>query len=347
MSGRWNRAHTSRVTAHGDIFISYRRDDSAGFARAVHEQLVARFPRHRVFMDVEAIEPGLPFDEVIRRAIGECAVLLVLIGRHWVEPQADGRSRLFDPADFVRIEIASALARDVRVMPVLLDGAVMPTEAALPEPLRPLAHRNAIELGNSRFGADIDRLAGAVSRALGNVNGPTRPHRRPVLALAVGVPVLGAMGAVAWWSFGQPSVVLRQAGWRFCVKCSALFFDGYDHKGACPAGDGHSADGYNFVLRHDAPPAPDEQRDWRFCRKCSAMFFNGAAEKGVCANGGEHSAEGFNFALAHDVPGPGQPAWRYCRKCAVMFFDGYSTKGHCAPGHDHAAAGFNFVLPFA
>jgi hypothetical protein len=116
----------------GEIFISCRRDDSAGFARAVHDQ------------------------------------------------QADGLPRLFEPTDFVRLEIASALGRDVRVMPVLLDGAAMPTEAELPEELKPLARRNAIEISNSRFAADID------------------------------------------------------------------------------------AQGYNFVLRHDAQPAPNEQRDWRF-----------------------------------------------------------------------------------
>jgi hypothetical protein len=337
--------------ARGEIFISYRRDDSAGFARAVHDQLALRFPGRRVFMDVEAIEPGLAFDEVIQRAVGECAVLLVMIGRRWLERQADGQPRLFEPTDFVRLEIASALGRDVRVMPVLLDGAAMPSESELPETLKPLARRNAIEISNSRFAADIERLVGAVGKAIGEPVDAVRPVRRPILAWAAGVPLLLGAGGAAWWFLRQqaapPAADLRQAGWRFCTKCSSLFFDGYQEKGTCPAGGQHNAQGYNFVLRHDAQSAPNEQRDWRFCRKCSAMFFDGAAEKGVCAAGGAHAAEGFNFALNHDVPGPGQPAWRYCRKCAVMFFDGYATKGRCAAGNDHAPAGFDFVLPFA
>jgi hypothetical protein len=338
------------VATLGDIFISYRRDDAAGFARALHEQLVTRFPGRRVFMDVEAIEPGLPFAEVIQRAIGECAVLLVLIGQRWLEPRANGQPRLFDPQDFVRLEITAALKRNVRVIPVLLEGTPMPLAAALPEPLQPLVERNAIELGNSRFSADIERLASVVRRSLGDES-PNAVRRRPIVALAIGGPALLAGGAAAWWWAGPHSSSLlherRQGGWRFCAKCSSLFFDGYAEKGACPAGAMHSAQGYNFVLRHEAPKTSNEQTDWRFCRKCAAMFYDGTNDKGVCAAGGAHNAEGFNFSLPHDAPIPGQRAWRYCRKCSVMFFDGYPEKGRCAAGLAHTAAGFEFVLPFA
>ena len=136
---------------NGLIFISYRREDSAGFARAIYDQLVSRFSKARVFMDVDAIEPGLAFDEVIARAVGRCEVVLVMIGKRWLEPNAGGEPRINDPKDFVRVEIIAALSRNVRVIPVLLDGAVMPTEEVLPEPLRPLSRRNAIEVGNTRF----------------------------------------------------------------------------------------------------------------------------------------------------------------------------------------------------
>ena len=143
----------------GKVFISYRREDAAGYARAIYEELTERFTADRIFMDVDAIEPGLPFDEVIRNAVGQCEALLVLIGARWLAPQPDGKTRLEDERDFVRLEIAAALARNIRVIPVLLDGTPMPKEAELPEALRGLVWRNAIEVSNTRFPSDVDRLA--------------------------------------------------------------------------------------------------------------------------------------------------------------------------------------------
>ncbi len=151
----------------GQIFISYRRDDAAGYARALYGRLVQHFPTERVFMDVDAIEPGLPFDEAIQRALDQCEVLLVVIGKRWLEAAAGKTPRINDPEDFVRLEIAAALARNIRVIPLLLDGARMPSEADLPEPLRALARRNALEVSNSRFQADTDRLLATIRKALG------------------------------------------------------------------------------------------------------------------------------------------------------------------------------------
>lgn len=159
------------------IFISYRRDDAAGYARAIYEELTERFPPESVFMDVDAIEPGLPFDEVIRDAVGQCKVLLVLIGARWLAPGADGRSRLEDERDFVRLEISAALARDIRVIPVLLDGTPMPRESDLPQALHALVWRNAIELSNSRFDADVARLTEVLARVLEGAPGEAPPPR--------------------------------------------------------------------------------------------------------------------------------------------------------------------------
>jgi hypothetical protein len=111
--------------SNGHIFISYRRDDSAGYARAIYDQLAQHFSRERIFMDVDAIEPGFPFDEAIERAVGQCEILLAMIGRRWMEQQAGAGPRINDPKDFVRLEIAAALSRNIRVIPVLLDGASM------------------------------------------------------------------------------------------------------------------------------------------------------------------------------------------------------------------------------
>ena len=159
----------------GHIFISYRREDSAGYTRAIFDQLTKHFSKSQVFMDVDTIEPGLPFDEVINQAVARCDVLLVMVGARWMEPRADSGPRLNDPKDFVRIEIAAALSRNIRVIPVLLDGATMPAEDALPEPLRPFARRNAIEVGNSRFDSDVERLIDVVGKSIGE---PARSQNR-------------------------------------------------------------------------------------------------------------------------------------------------------------------------
>ena len=151
----------------GQIFISYRRDDSAGYTRAIYDRLVQHFSKDRVFMDVDAIEPGLPFDEAIKHALDKCEVLLVVIGRHWLDTRDGLGPRINDPQDFVRLEIAAALSRNIRVIPVLLDGARMPGEDELPEALGALARRNALEIRNSRFDVDTGTLIMAVRKALG------------------------------------------------------------------------------------------------------------------------------------------------------------------------------------
>jgi hypothetical protein len=140
---------------------------------------------------------------------------------------------------------------------------------------------------------------------------------------------------------------MDQRDWRFCGKCEELFFDGFPDKGKCPAGGGHEAHGFNFVLPHDQPESPDRQGAWRFCGKCHAMFFDGFPDKGTCPAGGGHDAQGFVFVLPHDQPeGPDrQGAWRFCGKCHAMFFDGFPTKGVCPTGGGHDAQGFVFVLP--
>src|SRR5262249_37644434 len=133
------------------VFISYRRGDSAGYAQAIYNKLVSRFSKDHVFMDVDTIEPGVDFVHVIERAVSECSVLLVLIGNRWLESQGSTGIRLNDPNDFVRLEITTALAHDIWIIPVLLEGVTMPSEEVLPEPLRPLARREAVEIRNTRF----------------------------------------------------------------------------------------------------------------------------------------------------------------------------------------------------
>ena len=108
------------------IFISYRRQDAAGNAGRLYDRLARHFGAERVFMDVEGIEPGLDFVEALEGAVASCEVLIVVIGAGWLATDNAGKRRLDDPKDFVRIETAAALARHIRVVPVLVDGAVMP-----------------------------------------------------------------------------------------------------------------------------------------------------------------------------------------------------------------------------
>jgi len=193
--------------SNGQIFISYRRDDSAGYARALYDRLVQHFSKERVFMDVDAIEPGLPFDEAIKSALDQCEVLLVVIGRRWMDKQAGIGLRINDPKDFVRLEIAAALSRNIRVVPVLLDGASMPTEEELPEPLRELARRNALEVSNSRFGSDTESLILAVRKALGESDGRATLRKlrgsKSVLYWLIGGLAVGVLSAIAYL-YGPP-----------------------------------------------------------------------------------------------------------------------------------------------
>ena len=130
------------------IFISYRRQDAAGYAGRLYDRLAGHFGADRVFMDVEGIEPGLDFVDAIGRAVASCEVLIVIIGPGWLATDSTGKRRLDDPKDFVRIETRAALARHIRVVPVLVDKAVMPLAEELPADLAPLVRRHAVELSH-------------------------------------------------------------------------------------------------------------------------------------------------------------------------------------------------------
>jgi cold shock CspA family protein len=143
----------------GGIFLSYRRADAAPYARLLQVELRERIPEARVFMDLDSVEVGVDFAEVIREAVGSCAVLVVLIGRQWATLVDDeGRRRLDDPDDYVRFEVLTALERGVRVIPVLVDGARPLRRQQLPSELQNLARLNAFELSYDRYQYDMDRL---------------------------------------------------------------------------------------------------------------------------------------------------------------------------------------------
>jgi hypothetical protein len=141
------------------IFLSYRRDDTSGHVGRLSDRLCARFGHEAVFRDLDSITPGRDFVVAIDGAIAASDAVLAVIGRNWLSARdASKRRRLDDPSDYVRVEIVTALEKGVRVIPLLVDGATMPDAAKLPEPLAPLARRHALELSDTRWDYDVQRL---------------------------------------------------------------------------------------------------------------------------------------------------------------------------------------------
>jgi hypothetical protein len=150
----------------GDIFISYRRQEGSHLAGRLSDRLADRFGEGQVFIDVDTIEPGVDFAEEIFRAVAACKVLLVVIGPAWLTAADERGRRLDDPDDIVRLEIEAALDRGVRVIPILTEGAVMPTPYDLPESLAGLARRNALPIRHESFRSDAGRLITAIEPVL-------------------------------------------------------------------------------------------------------------------------------------------------------------------------------------
>lgn len=141
------------------IFICYRREEAAAYAGWLGDRLSEHYGEHKVFRDIDSIEPGLDFVEAIQRAVDSAEVVLVVIGKAWLTAvDATGRQRLQNPNDYVRREIATALQRNIRVLPVLIQGASMPGTEELPDDLAALARRNAFELHDTSWRDDTSRL---------------------------------------------------------------------------------------------------------------------------------------------------------------------------------------------
>jgi hypothetical protein len=150
------------------IFISYRRDDARADAGRLARDLQTRLTGTRIFRDIDTIEPGVDFVTAIEKAVGSSAAVLAIIGPRWLSAtDTSGTRRLDNPDDIVRIEIEMALQRDVRIIPLLVGGASMPSSADLPPPLAKLARRNAHELSESRWDYDVQKLAQSLATILG------------------------------------------------------------------------------------------------------------------------------------------------------------------------------------
>lgn len=151
----------------GTIFINYRKDDSRWNALALYNELQKYFDKDQIFKDFNTILPGDDFVFSIENALRKCDVLLVIIGKTWLDiADEKGRRRLDDPDDFVRLEVSTALSRNIQVIPVLFDNVSMPRADDLPENMRMLYRRQFVQIDNTRFEDDVRNLAEAINKVL-------------------------------------------------------------------------------------------------------------------------------------------------------------------------------------
>lgn len=190
------------------VFISYRRDDTAGHAGRLHDSLQSHFGADNVFMDLSDIDSGQNFVDVIDTAVRSSDVLLAIIGRQWLTCTTAGTRRLDMPKDFVRTEIGVALEHGVPVIPVLVQGASMPLAPSLPEPLKPLASHDAHDLSDERWSYDVGRLIEATQKLAGK----RPPQRWPLVAAAAALVLVAALGTFLFLR-ARPAPVALAGDW--------------------------------------------------------------------------------------------------------------------------------------
>jgi hypothetical protein len=186
--------------SNGNIFISYRREDTSGHAGRIYDRLNNHFPG-RVFRDVAGIDLGEDFVAAIERHVGACEVFIELVGDRWATiTDHTGKRRLDDPDDFVRLELATALRRGVTVIPILVNGATMPAVSSLPADIAALTRRNALQITETDFDHDVERLIKRLETIFGKT-GTTGNRYRLARQIGLGVVallVIGAIGFVLW-----------------------------------------------------------------------------------------------------------------------------------------------------
>jgi tetratricopeptide (TPR) repeat protein len=202
----------------GKIFINYRRDaDSIPMAGRLQDRLAQTFGPKKIFMDVDHIPVGADFVKYLNSQVAECDAMLVVIGPNWLNAKDEsGGRRLDNPDDFVALEIAAALARDIPVIPVLVDGARMPKESELPDSLKLLHRRQAVEVRHGYFGRDAEALIGRMLAVLGNEGRSWKTvgarlgfnEARPWKAAGAALGILTALALLIWMAeiFRPPSV---------------------------------------------------------------------------------------------------------------------------------------------
>jgi hypothetical protein len=180
-----------------NISISYRRDDTGPVTGRLSDRLIDRYGARSIFVDIDNIPAGVDFRHHIHTVLLETNVLLAMVGTRWLGPRASGETRIREDDDPVRVEIATALRNETFVIPVLVDGAMMPKESDLPEEIKPFAYRNAVPLSSGKdFNVHVQRLIAAIDRALAVET-----------VVPSAAPLLGTGGAPASATSGRPGEI--------------------------------------------------------------------------------------------------------------------------------------------
>jgi TIR domain len=223
-----------------NVFISYRRDDSAGYAGRLADALEPMLGPGKIFRDVEDIHPGDDFVKAIEKNLKNAYAVLVVIGKNWLTAQdAEGLMRLNDPKDFVRLEIEMALKDNLQVVPVLVNNAVMPKPEELPESIAAIAYRQALEISDIRWDDDVKRLYKVLTASKKGdeqqssltrwLNAKSRNFR--IFAVSLALLLLASIGFVLarpyflapdfsgnWYFEGGDYLLIKQDGDRFEVE---------------------------------------------------------------------------------------------------------------------------------
>jgi hypothetical protein len=211
------------------VLISYRREDSAAYAGRIEDRLRRALGRNQLFMDVDNVPLGVNFAKLLQDEVARCDVLLVVIGRNWLGARGDDGSRRLDkPDDFVRIEIATALRRNIPVIPVLLDGTTMPKADELPEQLKDLALSNALDIRHASFHSDISKL-------IRSLKAPHRVENMTRICVGCGAGLLVAIVpsflaflflAPEWWANQLPLLEVIHPLYQRAFEFGVFIFSG-------------------------------------------------------------------------------------------------------------------------
>lgn len=194
----------------GKIFVNYRRDDSAPYALNVAQYLERTFGSRNVFIDIDRMRAGQKFPQVLEERLGQCDVMVTVIGPNWLEVRADdGSRRLDDPEDWVRMEIERALERGVVVIPTTVGGASLPSKRELPEPLQPLVDHHAVNVTRDGFRGEMMALTQDI-RSI-RTNGSGGVSWRLTAALLFALAIVGAAGYFGYLAPPPSSTAPKQA----------------------------------------------------------------------------------------------------------------------------------------
>ncbi len=211
------------------VFISYRRSDSISATGRIYDRLTSHFSKQDVFMDVDNIPAGVRFSDYIQGSLRECMLELVIIGREWATVSTSVGRRLDDPQDLVRQEIEVGLALGLTVLPVLVEGASMPTKANLPESLGELSEINAIKVDNDPdFSRDMERLVWVIEQVFAaRTSSLSQPANEAVGAAA-------HVGVECWEVVASPTsnmllciaLISASEGWAVGARGTILHYRG-------------------------------------------------------------------------------------------------------------------------